>query len=113
MKRGRNKDRSVKFAHQDLGREELQAILERAKQGPLTQEECLKLEALADTLAFVVAELKSKGVTIQRLRDMLFGASTERTDKVLDEAPEEGEKAAGKGDEEDRGKKSCPSGRHE
>ena len=106
MKRGRNKGRRGKWAYQELGREELQAIFERAKQGPLTQEECLKLEALADTLAFVVAELKAKGVTIQRLRDMLFGASTERTDKVLEEAPEEAEKAAGKGEEEDMGKKS-------
>jgi transposase len=106
MKHGRSRDRGVKFTREDLGQEELRAILERARQGPLTEPECQKLKAVVETLAFLEEELKSKGVTIQRLRDMLFGASTERTDKVLDKVPKEGGEAGGKGDKGESGKKS-------
>jgi hypothetical protein len=57
---------------------ELKAILARAKAGPLGDAEVDKLKAAMDTLAFLTRELEAKGASIQRLRRMLFGPSTER-----------------------------------
>jgi len=62
---------------------ELEAILARAKAGPLGDAEVDKLKAAMDTLAFVTRELEAKGASIQRLRRMLFGPSTEKTSQVL------------------------------
>jgi transposase len=62
---------------------ELKAILARAKAGPLGDAEINKLEAAMDTLAFLTQELEAKGASIQRLRRMLFGPSTEKTSQVV------------------------------
>jgi hypothetical protein len=62
---------------------ELEAILARAKAGPLADAEVDKLKAAMDTLAFMTRELEAKGASIQRLRRMLFGPSTEKTSQVL------------------------------
>jgi hypothetical protein len=62
---------------------ELQAILARAKAGPLGDAEVDKLKAAMDTLAFLTRELEAKGASIQRLRRMLFGPSTEKTSQVV------------------------------
>ena len=63
--------------------EKLAAILERAKTAPLNAEDYEVLKESLDTLAFLTQELERKGASIQRLRHMLFGASTEKTDHVL------------------------------
>jgi len=62
---------------------ELEAILARAKAGPLEDAEVDKLKAAMDTLAFMTRELEAKGASIQRLRRMLFGPSTEKTSQVV------------------------------
>jgi transposase len=62
---------------------ELEAILARAKAGPLGDAEVDKLQAAMDTLAFLTRELEAKGASIQRLRRMLFGPSTEKTSQVV------------------------------
>lgn len=62
---------------------ELKAILARAKAGPLGDAEIDKLAAAMDTLAFLTQELEAKGASIQRLRRMLFGPSTEKTSQVV------------------------------
>ena len=62
---------------------ELEAILARAKAGPLGDAEVDKLKAAMDTLAFLTRELEAKGASIQRLRRMLFGPSTEKTSQVV------------------------------
>ncbi len=71
--------------------EELSAILERAKPA-LSAEDHAKLTTAMATLASaaqMVAELlgalQSKKVSIARLRRMLFGATTEKTEQVLGE----------------------------
>ena len=70
-----------------LNLEDLHSILERTRT-VLSEEEQSTLSAAVDTLAFLTQQLESKGVTIERLRRMLFGASTEKTTQVI------GEKAA-------------------
>ena len=62
---------------------ELEAILARAKAGPLGDAEVDKLKAAMDTLAFLTRELEAKGASIQRLRRMLFGPSTEKTSQIV------------------------------
>jgi transposase len=64
---------------------ELSAIVERTR-GTLGEEDFAKLKAAMDTLAFLHAELQAKGTSIARLRKLLFGAPTEKTRAVLEEA---------------------------
>ena len=80
MKRHRKHPKKKRHA---IAREGLVAILERAKSQPLTQADFETLKGAVDTLAFLTQELEAKGASLQRLRHMLFGAPTEKTDKVL------------------------------
>lgn len=66
----------------ELDRSELEAILERAKTA-LSEEEYSKLHAAMETLVFLTAELEKKRVSVQRLKQLLFGATTETTKKVM------------------------------
>ena len=69
----------------DLPLAELLGIVERAKAGALNEADCATLKSAVDTLAFLTQELSAKGTTIERLRKMLFGASTEKTSQVIDD----------------------------
>jgi|MudIll2142460700_1097286.scaffolds.fasta_scaffold13540_3 hypothetical protein len=83
------------FERRDLDLGELTAILDRAGDGALSAEERGKLQAALDTLAVLTSEIGSKGASIVRLRRMLFGASTEKTDKVLPGPPAGAGQASG------------------
>jgi transposase len=84
----------------DLQISELEAILARAKTA-LSEEEYDKLHAAMETLVFLTQELEKKRVSVQRLKQLLFGATTETTRKVmeriLDEAGKEGQSAESSG----------------
>ncbi len=69
----------------EVDSKELSAIVERTR-GTLGVEDFTKLKAALDTLAFLTAELQAKGASIARLRKLLFGAPTEKTRAVLEEA---------------------------
>lgn len=71
---------------QDVSYVELQRIVEKAKTGGLNDDEFEKLSGAIDTLAGVTQELEKKGMTIARLRKMLFGATTEKTDVLFNDA---------------------------
>ena len=84
----------------EVNLEELAAVLERAK-GALSAEDHAKLTAamaaLASTtqiVAELIAQLQGKKTSLERLRRMLFGSATEKTDEVL------GEERAGAGRED-------------
>jgi hypothetical protein len=66
----------------DLDRQELEAILEHAKTA-LSQDEYTKLHAAMETLVFLTTELEKKRVSVQRLKQLLFGTTTETTQKVM------------------------------
>ncbi len=72
----------------ELNLEEIAAIVERARSA-LSEEEHAKLKSATDRLAFFTEELKSKQTSMERLRRLLFGASTEKTRTVLGEARSE------------------------
>jgi len=65
---------------------ELEAILERSREGALSPEDHEKLKAAVDTLAVLTRELETKGTSILRLRRLVFGPSTEKTSRVLGDA---------------------------
>ena len=67
---------------QAVSREEMDAILERTR-AVLSPEEHAKLTGAIDTLAQVTAQLQTKDASIERLRRMIFGASTETSRNVL------------------------------
>jgi len=65
-----------------LSRKDLEAILGHAK-AALSDEEFATLKAAMETLEFLTRELEKKSVSVQRLRQWLFGATTETTAKVI------------------------------
>ena len=97
MKRG---SRRSKRQRREVDLTTLHAIVEQARSA-LSEEQHEMLAGAVDTLAEVTAELERKGVSIRRLRNLLFGASTEKTAKVLGEDAGSGKDAkeeAGGGD---------------
>ena len=75
----------------ELSMSELEAILERSKAEPLSEQDCEHLRSVLQTLYFLTQELEKKRVSVQRLKQLLFGATTEKTQKVLQKAMEEAE----------------------
>ena len=67
----------------ELDRSELKAILERAKTAALSDAEYNKLHAAMETLIYLTQELEKNRVSVQRLKQLLFGATTEKTQKVM------------------------------
>jgi transposase len=70
----------------DVSTEELEALLEQAKQEPLREDGYRKLKAAVRTLGYVSELLEKKETTLAALRELLCPASTEKTDKVLKQA---------------------------
>lgn len=67
----------------ELNQQELEQILERALTAPLAEDDYQKLHAVLETLAYMTQLLENKNTTLQRLRQIIFGASTEKTRQVL------------------------------
>jgi transposase len=85
---------SVPREEVDLAR--LQDILSRVEgSGALDEESYETLRGAVDTLVFVTQQLERKNITVNYLRNLLFGSSSEKSKDVLPdgEAPAEGEAA--------------------
>jgi transposase len=101
----------------ELDRSDLEAILVRAKTA-LSDEEYTKLHAAIETLAFLTQELEKKQVSVQRLKQLLFGTTTETTRKVMERLLEEtgqgktSREEAGQGREPEAVEKAPGHGRH-
>jgi transposase len=67
----------------ELNLEELEKLLERTKQGPLSEPDYQMLKAAVETLGYLTELLEDRKTTIERLRQIVFGASTEKTRTVL------------------------------
>ena len=72
-----------------ISRQELQALIGRAQAGPLDEADCRVLQAVVETLCLLSQWLEDKTITIARLKQMLFGARTEKTENVLKAANQE------------------------
>jgi transposase len=93
----------------DMNQEELDALLERARIGPLSEEDCAKLRGVIETLSYLTDLLEDRKTTIQKLRQILFGASTERISNLLKtgaaQSPPEGGRTATPGTAGEQGAK--------
>ena len=69
--------------HRDVDLGELGAIVERGKTAPLSAEDYATLKATVETFAFLQQELKAKGASVERLRQIVFGSKTEKTSQVF------------------------------
>src|SRR5438128_8220368 len=67
----------------DLRMDDLERLVERTRHTPLTDHEHATLKAAIDTLGYVAQLLEQKGTTLAGLRQLLFGATTEKTRDVL------------------------------
>ena len=65
--------------------QELSAIVERTRSGPLPEAEHATLKAAVETLARLTAELESTQTTLARVQRIVFGSPTETTAAVLGE----------------------------
>ena len=70
----------------EVNTEELKLLVEQAREGPLEEAGCRKLNALIDTFEYVTQLLENKQTTIQSLRQLLLKPSTEKTEKILQKA---------------------------
>jgi transposase len=91
----------------ELDRSELEAILEHARTS-LSEDEYDKLNAAMETLIYLTQELEKNRVSVQRLKKLLFGATTEKTQKVMEKLLDQAEKE--KDSEDDGGKNNAPEG---
>jgi transposase len=66
--------------------EELAALKERARQGPLGEEDCQRLQSAIDVLSRLIELIGDKDTTLRSLRALLDKPSTEKTSKVLKQA---------------------------
>ena len=66
----------------ELSMDELQSILEHAKELGLPEKEHETLQALVESYAFLVGEIGDKKSSIERLRQLVFGAKTETKKNV-------------------------------
>jgi hypothetical protein len=74
------------LSHIELHMDDLERLAERARQAPLSDDDYATLKAALHTLGYVAQLVEDKAVTITRLRQILFGASTEKTRAVLQRA---------------------------
>lgn len=66
-----------------IDRSKADALLDRVKEA--LPEEYESLKAFFDTMWFVLEELQKKNASIERLKNMMFGASTEKTSRIFEE----------------------------
>jgi hypothetical protein len=70
----------------EVNLEELEALLERARQEPLDEAGYRKLEALLEAFRYLTELIGDQDTTIRRLRALLVKPSTEKSSKVLEQA---------------------------
>ena len=93
----------------EMDETEFKAILERAQTGQFTTRDCEKLQAVYETLSWVIRELEEKNASLARLRKSL-SINTKKTEKTSDVLKEEGAKAPAR--EKTRKKKPKGHGRN-
>jgi transposase len=71
--------------HEEIGLDQLKAIIERTATGPLDEQDRQLLLSVSETLCYVTDQLERKSISIARLRKLLFGASTETLKNLEDQ----------------------------
>jgi transposase len=110
---------AIKEATDDLGQRtevslsELEAIIERAQKQPLSEQEGQMLLSVSQTLQYMTEELEKKGISIARLKKLLFGAPTEKLDNLTEDSGDDPKDAPNQNpDQPDDKKKTKGHGRN-
>jgi transposase len=97
----------------DLRMDDLERVVDRARQAPLTEEDYTTLKAAIDTLGYVAQLVEQQGTTLAGLRQLLFGATTEKTRDVLARAGLDAPAPEGpRGDEADQARQDRRANGH-
>jgi len=83
----------------------LEGILEHAK-AALSEAEYDTLHAAMETLIYLTQELEKNRVSVQRLKHLLFGTTTEKTQKVMEKILDEAEKKKHARDDAEEGEEA-------
>ncbi|MBN2256320.1 MAG: transposase, partial [Anaerolineaceae bacterium] len=67
----------------DLSQKELDALIKRVEAGTLSDRDREIIKAMAETISLLSQAIDEKTTSIRRLLRMIFGSSTEKTEKVL------------------------------
>jgi hypothetical protein len=67
----------------DLSQEELDALIQRLEAGTLSDKDREIIKAMAETISILSQAVDEKSSSIRRLLKMIFGSSTEKTEKVV------------------------------
>jgi hypothetical protein len=67
----------------ELNASQLEVLRERIKANQLREEDCAIVRALIDSYVYVLALLNNTKTTLHRLRNIIFGARSEKTDSVF------------------------------
>ena len=96
----------------EVSREELESVLARVRE-TLGEPDYEKLKAAIETLAYLTDLVQDREISLQRLRKILFGASTEKTREVTPAPPNMNTAAEPKAAGQPTGDKARPGhGRH-
>ena len=67
----------------ELSLEELEAVVRRAELGKLRDGDAQIIKAMMETIKFLSAALQEKNISLKRLRNIIFGPKTEKTEAVV------------------------------
>jgi len=85
-------DKPSSIQQAEISISELEAIIKRSATEPLNEQERQTLLEVSQTLQYVTEQLEKKGISIARLKKLLFGASTETLDNLTQDDSESGDK---------------------
>ncbi len=89
----------------DISISKLKTIIDRSEKEPLSDEDRQILLSVSETLHFVTEQLDKKSISLARLRNLLFGASTESLKNLTKKATDQDADDSGKTDEDSKDKK--------
>ena len=67
----------------DISQEELDALIKRVEAGTISDSDREVIKAMAETISILSQAMAEKTSSIRRLLKMIFGSSSEKTSKVL------------------------------
>lgn len=75
------------IARVEMSLQELEALVERARRAPLSDEDYARLKDVVATFAYLTDLLEDRKTSIQKLRQLLFGAGTEKMRNLVKSDP--------------------------
>ncbi len=67
----------------ELSGEDMDALVQRVQRGTMQEFDIKIIKAMAETIKFLNSALQDKNISIKRLKNIIFGAKTEKTEAVV------------------------------